>query len=182
MSPHVVLRRPHYCGSHRRGRFTTHEEAQSFLFVVQNIQTRIAEIQTNLAECGLIAGGTATAETDTEYDFVGTGADDGIIFGKASTDPIGFWGITPCDQPGGTNSRVSNNHHVRQRCPFWITRLQHLFRKYGISGLSMKHLRLFSVWWQIFRLVSRQIQTNLAEVGVIAGGTAVVSTTSTSQI
>ncbi len=158
-------------------RFTTTEEAQCFLQVVANIQTRLAEIQTNMAECGLIAGGTATAETDKQYDFVGWGTDDGSILGKASTDPVGLWGITPCDQ--STALTVGITAIV---CTATVSVLD-----YTIAALvtgSTAYGFVDEAFASLFRVVSNlqariaQVSTNLAEVGAIAGGTAVVSTTS----
>ena len=33
------------------------------------------------------------------YDYVTKGSVDGAMIGDASTEKIGFWGTTPCDQP-----------------------------------------------------------------------------------
>ncbi len=160
-------------------RFTTTSEAQSFLQVVKNIQTRLAEIQTNLAECGLIAGGTATAETDKQYDFVGWGTDDGSILGKASTDPVGLWGITPCDQP--TALTVGITAIV---CTATVSVLDYTIAM-AVTG-STAYGFVDEAFASLFRVVANlqtrvaEVETNIAEVGVIAGGTAVVSTTATS--
>ncbi len=156
--------------------FLITDEAQSFLLAVQNIQTRISEIETDLAETGLIAGGTATSETDKQYNFVGAGADDGIILGQASTALVGFWGITPCDQPAALTAQGTT-----------ITCTAAATADYAIAILvtgSTKYNFVDQAWQSLFYVVANlqtriaQIQTNLAETGIIAGGTAVVSTTS----
>ena len=74
-------------------------QAHSFLGVIANIQTRIAEVATNLAEAGLIAGGTAA--TSADYDYLSKGNDTGTIFGKSADSLLGFWGTAPCDQAAG---------------------------------------------------------------------------------
>src|SRR5574343_580673 len=78
--------------------FIITDESQSFLLTVKNIQTRIAEIEANLAEVGVIAGGTAVT-TSSSYDYLGDGQGDGTIFGQDSSELVGFYGITPVDQP-----------------------------------------------------------------------------------
>jgi hypothetical protein len=39
----------------------------------------------------------------TDYDYIGTNRPDGAIFGLTSSDKVGFFGTTPCDQPASSN-------------------------------------------------------------------------------
>ena len=39
----------------------------------------------------------------TDYRYLDDGNDDGTIFGQDSSEKIGFWGTTPCDQPASAN-------------------------------------------------------------------------------
>jgi len=161
--------------------FLITDEAQSFLQVVKNIQVRIGELSAALSECGLIAGGTATATSDTQYDFVGAGADDGIILGQASTATVGFWGITPCDQPAALTAQGTTITITAT-----VAELDYTVATL-VSG-STKYNFADDVWPSLFYVCANmqtriaEIQSRLAEAGVLAGGTAVTSTAAGSAI
>lgn len=38
-----------------------------------------------------------------DYDYIGTNRPDGAMIGLASTEKVGFFGTTPCDQPASAN-------------------------------------------------------------------------------
>lgn len=38
-----------------------------------------------------------------DYDYIGTNRPDGCMIGIASTEKVGFFGTTPCDQPAASN-------------------------------------------------------------------------------
>jgi hypothetical protein len=74
--------------------------AMSFVKAVQNLQIRSAELEARLVEAGIVAGGTGISTTTSNgIDFLDKGNDEGTILGQDSSELIGFWGITPCDQP-----------------------------------------------------------------------------------
>lgn len=163
------------------GGFLITDEAQSFLLAVQNIQTRLAEIETNLVEVGIIAGGTATSETDTKYDFIGTGNDaDGMILGSASTTKIGFYGITPCDQPAALTAAAPTITCTAtvSVLDYTITTLVSASAGFGFTQDS---------WATLFYVVSNlqtrvaAVSTGLAEMGLIAGGTELDPTAATAH-
>jgi hypothetical protein len=88
--------------------FTDAEEGATLVYVVTNLASRIAEAETALAGCGLIAGGTAIVSTTAKvYDYLDKGCTDGTIFGKASTNKLGFWGATPVDQPAAMTTALT---------------------------------------------------------------------------
>ena len=160
--------------------FINTDEAQSFLLVVQNVQARLAELETALKEAGLVAGGTATALTDTQYDRIGTGQDDGDILGQDSSALVGFWGITPCDQPGALTAAAATVNSTALASAttydYTIATLVSNSVGFGFSD-GEAYATLFLVVSNMQARIA-ELETNLAEVGVIAGGTAVVSTTS----
>ncbi len=86
--------------------FVSLDEAESLLAVVANLQARMAELETNLVQIGVIAGGTAVT-AGLPYDYLDKGNDDGTVLGYASTSKVGFWGITPCDQPASLTAALT---------------------------------------------------------------------------
>jgi hypothetical protein len=38
-----------------------------------------------------------------DYDYIGTNRPDGCMIGLSSTEKVGFFGTTPCDQPASSN-------------------------------------------------------------------------------
>jgi len=46
------------------------------------------------------------------YDYIGTGQDDGSIFGATSTTKIAFWGGTPCVRSTLTNAALGAAYSV----------------------------------------------------------------------
>jgi hypothetical protein len=38
-----------------------------------------------------------------DYDYIGSNKPDGCMIGIASTEKVGFWGTTPCDQPASSD-------------------------------------------------------------------------------
>jgi len=97
--------------------------------------------------------------------------DVGSIFGHASTDLIGFWGTTPCDQAAVTTANLTT-----------ITASAHATADYAIAILVAESGYAFttaqegaSVLGVIGNLQSRigEIATALEACGVVDGGTAV---------
>lgn len=86
--------------------FANLEQGRSFLNTLSNLQTRAAEVETALAAAGIIGGGT-TITASTSYDYISKGNDDGTIIGPYSTSKVGFWGVTPVDQPAAITAAVT---------------------------------------------------------------------------
>ncbi len=162
--------------------FVTTAEFGGVCNAVKNAQIRMKELETNLVELGIIAGGTAVATvTAVPYDFVGYGGDDGDILGKATTSLISFFGTVPCDQPAAVTTATAfptidltatNGATVDVTISVGVT------GAYGI-GASEGAAEAHSFLGVIANVQTRldEIQTNLAEVGLIAGGTALTSAT-----
>lgn len=161
--------------------FLNTAEAQTFLMVVQNVQNRIAAIETMMANSGLISGGTAiTTASATKYDFVGTGEDDGVLLGQDSSAKIGFWGITPCDQPDAVTVSAATTINATGAATagafdYTIAALVSNSVGFGFANPEEGATLLYCV----SNLQTRigDIEAGLAESGLIAGGTAIVSTT-----
>lgn len=161
--------------------FLNTAEAQTFLMVVQNVQNRIAAIETMMANSGLISGGTAiTTASATKYDFVGTGEDDGVLLGQDSSAKIGFWGITPCDQPDAVTVSAATTINATGAATagafdYTIAALVSNSVGFGFANPEEGATLLYCV----SNLQTRigDIEAGLAEAGLIAGGTAIVSTT-----
>lgn len=155
--------------------FTTAEQGQTTIEVVRNLQIISKEIETRLIEVGLIAGGTA-ATTVTQYDFVGKNAGDGNIFGQDSTEKIGVWGITPCDQPA-TDTAAATAIVV-------TTAGAQVFDMGTLTTVNTESYRWTTIGQAnatIEAIVNcqtriREIKSKLEEAGIIAGGTAVTVT------
>ena len=75
--------------------------------MIANVQDRVADIETNLAEVGLIAGGTAVTSSDGSYDYLDKGNDSGTIMGRASNSKLAFWAATPCDQAAALTTALA---------------------------------------------------------------------------
>jgi hypothetical protein len=160
--------------------FVTTAEFGGVCNAVKNAQIRIKELETGLVELGIIAGGTAVVTcTAAPYDIVGYGNDEGSMLGKATTSLVGFFGITPCDQPAAVTTAsahavailtATNGSTVDVTISVGVT------GAYGI-GASEGAAEAHSFLGMIANVQTRldQIQTNLAEVGLLAGGTAVTS-------
>ncbi len=85
--------------------FADAEEALSIISCVINLQTRMASVDSRLTECGLIAGGTVG--TGVNYEYLDKGNNDGTLCGLSSSAKIGFWGLTPCDQPADLTTQLT---------------------------------------------------------------------------
>jgi len=73
--------------------FLTFNAGATFLRVVSNMESRLAEINTRLVEVGLIAGGTGKTSA-TKYDYLDKDNDAGTVMGRNTTSLLGFWGAT----------------------------------------------------------------------------------------
>lgn len=162
--------------------FLTTGEAQTFLMVVQNIQNRIAGINTALVNSGLISGGTAITTASAKlYDYVGVGnKDDGVRLGQSSSAKVGFWGITPCDQPAAVTVSAATTINVGGSLTsgvydYTIAALVSNSAGFGFTDAEEGATLLYCV----SNLQTRigDVEAGLAEAGLIAGGTAIVSTT-----
>ena len=82
-----------------------------------------------------------------DYDVIGTNRPDGCQIGTASTEKVGFFGTTPCDQPADSNqaavttsiTTTATTTNIETTCNSIITLLN-------------------------------QIRTDLVELGLIKGG------------
>lgn len=159
--------------------FISTDEAQGFLLGVQNAQVRLAELETLLAGLGIIAGGTATSATDTKYDVVGSGNDDGVVMGQATSAKIGFFGITPCDQCDAITTAVTTIGVTAlastTNYDYTIATLVSNSAGFGFTD-SDEGLTLASCVASLQDRIG-DVETALAECGLLAGGTAIVSTT-----
>ena len=160
--------------------FRTTGEAQTFLMVVQNVQNRINDIGTKMVACGLLAGGTAiTTASATKYDFIGTGEDDGVRLGQASTAKVGFWGITPSVQGSAMTAQATTLNMTAlastTNYDYTIAALVSNSAGFGFTDPEEAATLLYVV----SNLQTRigQVEDRLAEAGLITGGTAIVSTT-----
>jgi hypothetical protein len=86
--------------------FIGEEEAGTFLMVIENIQARIASLNTKLVEIGIIAGGTDKTSS-VDYDYLDKGNDDGTIMGVSTSAKLAFWGLTPIDQPAALTTALT---------------------------------------------------------------------------
>lgn len=141
-------------------------EAHSFLGMVANVQTRLSEIETNLAEAGLIAGGTALTSA-TGYNYLDKGNDDGTIMGVAATSKIGFWGTTPCDQAAALTTAVATISFVSAvAATYVITSMLVGTSTFKFISVTAGNTLLFAVQNAQTRL--NEIEAALNEVGIQA--------------
>lgn len=156
-------------------------QAMTFMKVIQNLQIRSAEMEARLVEAGILAGGTE-APTTTIYDYVGKGGgDDGSILGQDSSEKISFWGITPCDQPGAIakTSTTSNATVTTTVSTSFTATIEDLVTaSAGYGFLSQEDAYSFVSLISHIQTKMGQIETNLVEAGIIAGGTGISTTTS----
>jgi len=153
-------------------------EAMGFLNALKKCQVRTAEIAARLVEAGIVAGGTATAATDTQYDIVGSGGgDDGMILGQDSAALIGFWGTTPIDQPAELTAAVDTIVITCSITTITATIEALVTASAGCGFTSQEQAASF--FYMVANLQDRltEIESRLAETGVIAGGTALVTST-----
>jgi hypothetical protein len=163
--------------------FVTTAEFGGVCNAVKNAQIRIKELETGLVELGIIAGGTAVVTcTAAPYDIVGYGNDEGSMLGRATTSLVGFFGITPCDQPAALTT-ITNHPQLITTATTDTTGMTTTIAVgvsnsagYGI-GVDETTNPAHSFLGMIANVQTRldEIQTNLAQVGLIAGGTAVTS-------
>jgi hypothetical protein len=161
----------------------TSGEVGGLLFTVKNLQTRIGELEAVLVEVGLLAGGTSiTTTTATPFDFVGWGTDEGSLIGKASTSLLSFYGVAPCDQPAAVVTAST-----------WasLTMTATITPASAVSTMSMTVAAAMLGWGSdvddytpqasllgtLANMMTRlgSMETNLTEVGILAGGTALTS-------
>lgn len=164
--------------------FITTAEFGGVCNAVKNAQIRMKELETLLAEIGIIAGGTAIVTTTaTPYDIIGYGG-EGDMLGKATTSLVGFYGITPVDQPAALTT--ASAHPVLIITATTVTTGIDTTIAVGVTGgygigndedANDAHSFLGMIANCQTRL--KEIETNLAEIGLIAGGTAVTSSDGT---
>jgi hypothetical protein len=157
--------------------FSNTAEAQTLLSVVENLQVRLGEVETALVEVGLLAGGTATALTDTKYDIVGKGGGgDGMILGQDSSEKISFWGTTPCDQPAALTAQLGTiTCTAAGTTDYAIQVLVTGESNFGFTTVSEAHTFLAVIANLQARMV--ELDTKLVEIGIISGGTALATAT-----
>jgi hypothetical protein len=144
---------------------------------VENLQVRLGEAETALVDAGIIAGGTATALTDTKYDVVGAGGgSDGMILGYTTSSKISFWGTTPCDQPTGLTAQLGTiTCTAAGTTDYVFTVLATGESNFGFVTSNEGETFLEVVSNLQVRMA--EINTNLVEAGIIAGGTALATAT-----
>jgi len=160
--------------------FSNTKESQAFLKAIQNLQIRQAEVETALVNCGLIAGGTAVP-TESDVQYIGKSNDDGDILGQDTSELIGFWGTAPVDQPIAFTAPVTTTE-----MPIIVVTVtaSQIAAASGNIGLMLvqtngsygfdAHENGQTFLQVVVALESRMAEINdrLAELGVIAGGTA----------
>ena len=153
---------------------------------VQNVQIRLAELEDVLQDIGIIAGGTAiTTTTALPFDFIGCGGgSEGMILGCSATALIGFWGVTPCDQPTALTTCTATAKATlittatisMTSVDLTISLMISNSAGYGLgtAGTSNEFASFLS---KIASLQTRlgEMETRLTEVGILPGGTAVTS-------
>lgn len=163
--------------------FTTTTEAQTFLKAVQNLQIRQAEAEAALVACGLVAGGTETPDK-TLTDCVSSGADDGSVLGQSTTSLVGLWGALPVDQPVALTTPVTTTTQPQIIVTVTASQILAASGFVGILAASTTSygFTTFNAGSTFLALVSvledrlAEVEDKLAELGVIAGGTAKSST------
>lgn len=80
-----------------------------------------------------------------DYCYIGDGRPDGAMIGSASTEKVGFFGTTPCDQPASSNQAA-------------------------VTALTTTHTTttIAAVVANLTTLVN-QMRTDLVELGLIKG-------------
>ncbi len=79
-----------------------------------NMITAVSTMQTTLKALGIIAGGVdplLTRQTTT-FEIVDYGGPDGAVIGRASSEPIGFYGATPVPRLPAVTGDVSTTTTV----------------------------------------------------------------------
>lgn len=169
---------------------STSSGAGGLVGAVKNVQIRIGELEDVLQEVGIIIGGTAiTTTTALPFDFIGAGGGgEGMILGCSATTKIGFWGVTPCDQPTAITTCTATAYATlittvtlasATAVDATISLMVSGNTGYGIgtAGTSNELASLFSKVASLqIRLSS--LETNLTEVGILPGATAVTSANS----
>jgi hypothetical protein len=159
-------------------------EWNGMMNAIANAQIRIAEMQSRLQECGIIAGGTvvtsSTSSTANDYDVVGescSGA-DGVVLGHYTSSLVGFWGITPCDQPAASTTALA----VLSMAVTSTAGAMDTTVSIGVTGAyGWGFQETNNVGQSFFAMIAgvqtrlAEMETNLTEVGILAGGTAVTS-------
>jgi hypothetical protein len=156
--------------------FVNLTEGMCTLAVVQNLQTIVAQMETELARVGIIAGGTAVAATDTQYDIVGSGGgSDGSILGQTSAKLVGFWGIDPVNQPDALGTAVVEITITATASDLTstITILVTGITCYGFVTAEEAATVVQAV--STLQTIVAQMRTRLIEAGVIGGGTGLTS-------
>lgn len=165
--------------------FANTSEAQTVLMVVQNLQIRLGQTEAVLVEAGLIAGGTAVS-TPTSYDYLGKGSDDGSILGYTTTDKIGFWGVTPCDQPAAlTTVGMTSITLTATAADVYSTADIAIMVTGDDTAFGFRtHNEGTTVLMVINQLQTRmnEVETNLTEVGILATTTAGISITTSAGL
>lgn len=163
--------------------FITTAEFGGVCNAVKNAQIRMKEVEARLVELGIVAGGTAVATvTATPYDYVGYGGDEGDIIGKASTSLVSFYGIAPCDQPAAVTTASAHATLILTATATAgvvdVTISVGVTGAYGI-GASEGAAEAHSFLGMVANVQTRlaEIETNLAEAGLVAGGSALTSAT-----
>jgi hypothetical protein len=80
-----------------------------------------------------------------DYDYIGTNRPDGAMFGLTSSDKVGFFGTTPCDQPASSNQAA-------------VTAITTTHSTTTITAVVVNLTTLLN-----------QIRTDLVELGLIKG-------------
>jgi len=111
------------------------------------------------------------------YDYLDAKNDDGTVLGQKKTSLIGFWGITPVDQPdaltdGLTTITISaasagTSVSLYDRC---------ITAGYGLKGYP--EAQTFMKCVQSVQIRTGELAARLVEAGILAGGTAAPTPTS----
>lgn len=161
--------------------FPTVTEGQTFLYAIQKLQVRQAEVEAALVACGLVAGGTAVDTTAaTNVEFIGKGDDGGDVLGQSTSKLVGFWGMAPIDQPIAFTAPVTTTampvvvvtvtaSQIAAGSALIGIVIQQSATAYGFDTFNAGATFLQVVAKLEARLA--EVNTRLVEIGAIAGGT-----------
>ena len=159
--------------------FSTLSVACTFLTNLRQMQVRQKEVENALVAAGLFAGGTAVTD-ETAVEYIGMGDDEGMVLGRDADDLVGFWGTAPQDQPAKLTVPVTLTVMPLMTVMVTVTQILAQEGKVEVTAQSLTAFG-FSTYNQggtfmsIISSVERRItevETRLAELGIIAGATA----------
>jgi len=147
--------------------WTDHENGQTFLGVVSNLEDRMEDTNDRLVELGIIAGGTALTASD-ELDHLGGGNTGGLMLGRGTDSLLGFYGTTPVSQAAAlTTAAITISAVLTSGCTDnAIASLASGAASFRIAGVTAVQTMLDAV--QRLQQRAVEIETRLSTPGLIA--------------